>query len=132
MRDCLDTCYKIIKLIKFSPKRNAMLNFIKEEVGDHAPSVCTLCSIRWIACAQSTASILANYKNIQDLWDETLEGSLDSEIKARIQGVSSQMEIFQFFLVCFWLKWCSGIQITLAKLCKNPNYQVYRDTKLLC
>ena len=119
-------------LIKFSLKHNAMLNFIKEEVGDHAPSVCTLCSTRWIVCAQSTASILANYKNIQDPWDEALEGLLDREIKARIQGVSSQMEIFQFFLVCFRLKWYSGIQITLAKFCKNLNYQVYRDTKLLC
>ena len=82
MRDCLDTCYEIIKLIKFSPKRNAMLNSIKE-VGDDAPSVCTLCPTYWTACAQSISSILANYKNIQDLWDEALEGLLDSEMKAK-------------------------------------------------
>jgi len=96
MRDCLDTCYEVIKLIEFSPKRNAMLNSIKEEVGDDAPSVCTLCPTRWTVRAQSIASILANCKNIQDLWDEALEGSLNSEMKARIQGVSSQMETFQF------------------------------------
>ena len=41
MRDCLNTCYEIIKLIKFSPKRNTILNSIKEEVGDDAPSVRT-------------------------------------------------------------------------------------------
>ena len=96
MRDCLDTCYEVIKLIKFSPKRNAMLNSIKEEVGDDVPSVHTLCPTRWTVRPQSIASILANYKNIQDLWDEALEGSVDSEMKARIQGVSSQMETFQF------------------------------------
>ncbi len=33
MRDCLDTFFELIKLIKFSPKREAMLNLIKEEVG---------------------------------------------------------------------------------------------------
>ena len=53
MRDCLDTCYEVIKLIKFSPKRNAMLNSIKEEVGDNTPSVHTLCPTRWTVCAKS-------------------------------------------------------------------------------
>ena len=56
MRDCLDTCYEVIKLIKFSPKHNAMLNSIKEEVGDDAPSVCTLCLTRWTVRAQSISS----------------------------------------------------------------------------
>ena len=70
-------------------------------------------------CKVYIASILANYKNIQVLWDEALEGSLASEIKARIQGISSQMETFQFFLVWCWLKWCSGIKITLAELLKT-------------
>eukprot|EP00731_Ephydatia_muelleri_P024881 Em0016g1152a len=30
MKDCLDTCYEIVKLIKFSPKREAMLSQLKE------------------------------------------------------------------------------------------------------
>ncbi|KAL5474965.1 hypothetical protein EMCRGX_G027003 [Ephydatia muelleri] len=30
MKDCLDTCYEIVKLIKFSPKRDAMLSQLKE------------------------------------------------------------------------------------------------------
>ena len=33
MKDCLDTCYEIVKLIKFSPKREAMLFQLKEEIG---------------------------------------------------------------------------------------------------
>ena len=32
MKDCLDTCYEIVKLIKFSPKREAMLFQLKEEM----------------------------------------------------------------------------------------------------
>ncbi|KAL5486927.1 hypothetical protein EMCRGX_G019467 [Ephydatia muelleri] len=30
MKDCLDTCYEIVKMIKFSPKREAMLFQLKE------------------------------------------------------------------------------------------------------
>ena len=37
MKDCLDTCYELVKLIKFSPKRDAMLIRLKEEIGSDAP-----------------------------------------------------------------------------------------------
>lgn len=33
MKDCLDTCTEVIKLIKFSPKCEAMLQAYKDEVG---------------------------------------------------------------------------------------------------
>ena len=42
MKDCLDTCYEIIKLIKFPPKREAMLQDVKEESGNDTSGVCTL------------------------------------------------------------------------------------------
>ena len=32
MKDCLDTCYELVKLIKFSPKREAILTHLKEEI----------------------------------------------------------------------------------------------------
>ena len=87
---------------------------------------------RWTIHAQSIASTLANYKSIQDLWDEALEGSLDSEIKARIQGVSSQMETFQFFFGMLLAEMVFRHTDNLCKTSQNLNYQVYRDTKLLC
>lgn len=66
-RDCLNTCYEVIKLVKCSPKRDAMLKTLKEEAGDDAPSIRTLCPTRWTVRAESLASILANYSNIQSL-----------------------------------------------------------------
>ena len=120
MRDYLDTCYEIIKLIKFSPKHNAMLNAIKEEVGDDAPWVHTFCPTRWTDCAQSIASILANYKNIQDLWDKALEGSLGREIKVRIQGLSSQMETFQFLFGMLLAEMVFRYTDTLSKTLQKP------------
>ena len=60
MKDCLDTCYEIVKLIKFSPKREAMLSQLIER-GSGAPGVRTLCPTRW---TESLYSILASYDHI--------------------------------------------------------------------
>jgi len=40
LRDCLDTCYELMKLIKWSLKRDAMLKKLKE---DDVPSIHTMC-----------------------------------------------------------------------------------------
>ncbi len=70
MKDCLDTCTEVIKLIKFSPKREAMLQAYKDESGSETSGVRTLCPTRWTVRAESLASILDNYENIQILWKE--------------------------------------------------------------
>ena len=48
MGDCLDTCFELVKLIKFSPKREAMLHELKEQNGDddNTPNIRTLCPTR--------------------------------------------------------------------------------------
>ena len=97
MKDCLDTCFELVKLIKFSPKREAMLRKVKEEIGSDAPGVRTLCPTRWTVRAESLASIVANYDNIQVLWQTSLHTTSDTEMKARIQGMASQMQSFRFF-----------------------------------
>lgn len=48
LKDCLDTCFELIKLIKFSPKREAMLTRIKEETGSESNSIRTMCPTRWM------------------------------------------------------------------------------------
>ena len=96
IKDCLDTCYQIIKLIKFSPKREAMLRDVKEETGNDASGVRTLCPTRWTVRAESLASIIANYESIQSLWEVTIPATSDTKIKARICGVASQMQTFKF------------------------------------
>ena len=60
MKDCLETCFEVVKLIKFSPKREAMLCELKEEIGSDAHSVRTMCPTRWTVRAKSLASIIAN------------------------------------------------------------------------
>ena len=52
IKDCLDTCYEVVKLIKFSPKREAMLHYQKEECSSEAPGVRILSLMRWTVHAQ--------------------------------------------------------------------------------
>ena len=100
MRDCLDTCYELVKLIKFSLKRDAMLTQLKGEIDSDAPSIRTLCPTRWTVRAESLANILANCTDLHRLWAEALTATTDTEMKARIQGISSQMDTFRFLLAC--------------------------------
>ena len=75
-----------------------MLREIKDQNNDDdTPSIRTLCPTRWTVRANSLASIITNYNNIQDLWEKALISTRDTEIKARIRGVASQMQTFKFF-----------------------------------
>ena len=70
MKDCLDTCYELVKLVKFSLKLETMLCELKEETGSNAPAVRTLCPTRGTVCAESFTNIIANYDSIQLLWGD--------------------------------------------------------------
>lgn len=48
------------------------------------------------------ASIIANYENIKLLWETAVNSTSDTEMKARIHGVDSQMQSFRF-LFCIIL-----------------------------
>jgi len=74
-----------------------MLILIKEEVGSDRSSIRTLYPTRWTIHANFLSSVLANHEHIQTLWEEALSATTDTEMKARIRGVSSLMTTFQFF-----------------------------------
>ena len=56
-----------------------------------------LCPTRWTVRANALKSIAENYSTLMDTWDECLENARDTETKARILGVKSQMRTFDFF-----------------------------------
>ena len=60
------------------------------------PGIQVLCPTRWTVQADSLASVTKNYAILQSTWEEALEISKDSETKACIQGVASQMYTFKF------------------------------------
>lgn len=100
MRDALDMTHEITKLIKYSPRREAVFRDLKEEnemsTGCHSPGIRVLCPTRWTVRADSLASIVDNYNLLQSTWEEAVEIARDTETKARINGVAAQMKTFNF------------------------------------
>ena len=65
MKSCLDTAYEITKLIKYSPRREAIFPALKNEL---SPSTCGI-RVLWTVRAESLASILSNYSVLRATWD---------------------------------------------------------------
>ena len=96
LKDSMGTTYEISNLIKISPKRDAMLQKIRKDISLEYPGFRILCSTRCTVRAESMKSILDNCVALQQVWDESLYGNLELEIKGRIIGVKSQMNTFNY------------------------------------
>ena len=97
MRDALDSSYELIKLVKKSPRRDAMLQKLKQQMPDDSPGIRMLCPTRWTVRAEALHSILANYEVVQSLWEESIDCVRDTEMRSRIQGISACMTTLDFF-----------------------------------
>ena len=100
----LATSYEITKLVKFSPKRDSHLRKIHEEEyydddehNDKLKTVRLFSETRWTVRAVSLSSIYENYKELDQLWTWCLDVYKDTESKARVNGVQSQMQSFDYF-----------------------------------
>ena len=102
MCDTLDHCLEICKLIKFSPRRDAIFNKIKAELSPQVPGLRNLCPTRWTVRGNSLESIRNNYPTLLATWEEAVDAVNQSDVKARINGVASKMKEFKF-LFCLML-----------------------------
>ncbi|XP_062517927.1 zinc finger MYM-type protein 1-like [Corticium candelabrum] len=96
MKDVLDKSREITKLIKYSPRREGIFMKLKESLPASSTGIRVLCPTRWTVRADTLSSIISNYEALQNTWEEALAITKDTEAKARVQGVSSQMDMFQF------------------------------------
>ena len=64
------------------------------------PGIRVLCPTRWTVRAEALQNILENYEVLHELWIESVDAVTDTEMKARILGVESQMKGFDYFLWC--------------------------------
>ena len=121
-RDALDVAFEITKLIKFSPKRNAIFDRIRSEDEDGSTvGIRTFCPTRWTVRGDSIESILSNYDNLNKLWEECLETSLLPDVKGRVIGVQTQMSKFD---VLFGLKLC----VRILKITDNLSKTLQKDS----
>ena len=62
---------------------------------DSGGGIRVLCPTMWAVHASALSSILENY-GVLNTWEEAIEINTDTETKARIIGVSAQMNAFPF------------------------------------
>ena len=74
-----------------------MLQKIRKDISLQYPGFRVPCPTRWTVRAESMKSILDNWVALQQVWDESLDGNFEPEIKGRIIGVKSQMNTFNYF-----------------------------------
>ena len=82
--DAIDVAFEVTKLIKFSPKRNAFFDRIKQEHAEDESGVGirSFCRTRWTVRGESIGSILENYNILNEVWNECLLDELMPDIKS--------------------------------------------------
>ena len=95
--DALDVAFEVSKLVKYSPKRTAELEKLREELTLNSPGFRVLCPTRWTVRAASLKSLLSNYAALQQVWETAKDSTSDPTIKGRIIGVQFQFKTFSFF-----------------------------------
>lgn len=93
MKSALDVMGEISKLIKMSPKRDAVFQKLKADLAPETPGFRVLCLTRWTVRATSLQSVLDNYEVLFGVWNDALSSKLDGEMRARINGVDAQMQL---------------------------------------
>ena len=94
MSDVLDHAFEICKLLKLSPRRNAIFNKLKEEISPHVPGLRN--PTQWTVHGASLESIRLNSKTLFVTWEDALLVVRESEVKATINGVATIMKHFDF------------------------------------
>lgn len=111
VKDCqlpsntLDTAKELVVLIKYSPKWEAILGDIKENIEEEScskervGSILKLCPMRWTVRLACYERILVNYASLWKLWKVCLEKRLDPDVRARIISCTcdTQMKTFDLF-----------------------------------
>ena len=76
IKDSLDVIFEVLKLVKFSPKRSAELEKLRNELALDTPGFRVLCPTQWTVRAGSLKSVLTNYTALQQLWEDLESQSL--------------------------------------------------------
>ena len=93
----MDTVYELSKLLQYSPKRLALFKDFKAKISPDCVGFRVLCPTRWTVRNETFQSILDNYSALLELWETILNDKPDSETRARVNGIDSQMKTFDFY-----------------------------------
>lgn len=96
LRDTMDTTSDLSKLMRKSPKQDAMLFKLKEELSFENPGFRVTCPTRRTMRTESLKSVLR--------WNNSLEEKIDPAIRGRIIGVQSQKHCVDYYFGIYVLQ----------------------------
>ena len=96
MKSSLETVNEISKLIKKSPKRDAMFQRLKQGIAQDCPGFRVLCPTRWTVRAASMNSVLDNYEVLLGVCFKSLDSASGvRHVGQRVTGSGFQSLGFQ-------------------------------------
>ncbi len=87
----MDGAYEIVKLVKKSPTRDAMLQNLKEKMPENSPGIRALCPTQWTVHAKSLRASSRTTKLFKNFWEESLDIVKETDMRSRIQDISVYM-----------------------------------------
>ena len=89
----------ILHMKSLSSSRNLQVQCecLKAEMAPDTTGIRVLCQTRWTVRAETLQSMFNSYEILQNVWVESLDAATNTERKAHIQGVASQMKTFDYF-----------------------------------
>lgn len=128
MQDALDTTREITKLVKSSPKREAMFKDIKKaneaeciDLPSKKSAIRVLCPTRWTVRAEALGSVINNYSSLLETFEAALETTRDTDTKARIRGVAAEMTTFKYLFGNVLAEKISRHTDNLSKTLQTPS-----------
>ena len=97
LKGVFEVVHEICKLVKKSPKRNTKLDEMKKQSKNDSKGIHVFCPTRWTVRGEALESILNNYVELMDLWDWSIETLHDTNMKARIRGIQTEIRF------CIWM-----------------------------
>ena len=93
IRNALDTIQELSNLIRYSGKRKALLEKIRNDLSCDGPTLRPLCATRWTVKAKSFESVLLNYEALLETLQEIMSDST-FEVTAKAGGIHKCLESF--------------------------------------
>ena len=127
LSDTMSTARELVILIKYSPKRETILESLKDKIEDESSDtekcggILKLCPTRWTVTAACYDRILLNYASLLKAWEVCLEGKLETDVRARIIGCDTQMKTFNFFFGLHLSKRLFAHTDNLSKTLQSPS-----------
>ena len=119
----MDTVHKIKQVATVFTKHSNLFTRLKEEISPDTVGFRVLCPTRWTVCHETLSSIMSSYETFFAFWKEILEDRLDSETRAHVHGLNSQMKTLNIY---FGLKLLQTVLMHADNLSRTEGQHIAR------